>query len=76
MCTLGFSTARTLGSAIAFWAFNGLGLCLVVPNVQSLTADLYVEDQRGRAFGLLHLTSAAGGAFGGLYATNLGALRS
>ena len=41
--------------------------------VQSVTADFYSEEDRGRVFGTLHLTSAAGAAFGGLYATNMGA---
>ena len=40
--------------------------------VQSVTADFYAEEDRGKAFGTLHLTSAAGAALGGLYATNLG----
>ena len=40
--------------------------------VQSVTADFYSEEDRGKVFGTLHLTSAAGAAFGGLYATNMG----
>lgn len=40
--------------------------------VQSVTADFYDEEDRGKVFGTLHLTSAAGAAFGGLYATNMG----
>ncbi len=40
--------------------------------MQSVTADFYEEEHRGRAFGTLHLTSAAGAALGGLYATNMG----
>lgn len=39
---------------------------------QSVTADYYAEEDRGKAFGTLHLTSAAGAALGGLYATNVG----
>ncbi|CAK0781097.1 hypothetical protein CVIRNUC_005284 [Coccomyxa viridis] len=71
--TLGFSVSRSLREAIFFWAINGLGLSLVIPNVQSVTADFYSEEDRGKVFGTLHLTSAAGAAFGGLYATNMGA---
>ena len=41
-------------------------------SVQSVTADFYNEEDRGKVFGTLHLTSAAGAAFGGLYATNMG----
>ena len=40
--------------------------------MQSVTADFYSEEDRGKVFGTLHLTSAAGAAFGGLYATNMG----
>ncbi len=45
-------------------------------NAQSVTADFYNEEERGKVFGTLHLTSAAGAAFGGLYATNMGILRA
>ena len=45
-------------------------------HVQSVTADFYSEEERGKVFGTLHLTSAAGAAFGGLYATNMGIPRA
>ena len=32
--TLGFSASRSLRAATCFWAINGLGLSLVIPNVQ------------------------------------------
>lgn len=51
----------------------GLDGVQVIPNVQSLTADYYRAEDRGKVFGTLHLTSAAGAALGGLYATNVGA---
>ena len=155
--TLGFSMAPTIQAATLFWAVNGFGMSLAIPNVQvlrrsqnlpqetcmpatvmpsviagalrgyccpccpwysyihahedcwrftlsllfkcacctackatrqklqdlqrnnidgvyaqSVTADFYAEEDRGKAFGTLHLTSAAGAALGGLYATNLG----
>ena len=73
MMTFAFST--TLSHGIACWALTGAGLCIVVPNAQSLTADLHEEARRGAAFGTLHLTSALGAALGGLYATNVGASR-
>ena len=37
--TLGFSISRTLREAIFFWAINGLGLSLVIPNVQVSAGD-------------------------------------
>ena len=52
---------------------NGLGLALVIPSVQSLTADLFARDQRGKAFGSLWLVISLGGMIGALYATNVGA---
>lgn len=45
---------------MAFSAWNGLGLALVIPCVQSLLADMYSSATRGRAFGLLFLTSGLG----------------
>lgn len=53
------------------WAFNGLGLSLVIPNSQSVVADYYTEDTRGKAFGLLYFTSSVGAIIGSIYATNL-----
>lgn len=60
---------------MAFAAFNGLGLALLVPCCQSLIADLYPAEQRGRAFGTLQLTASLGGMLGGVFATNMGGLR-
>ena len=57
-------------------AINGIGLSLVIPNAQSITADYYDELDRGKAFGALYMTSALGGAFGSLYATNQGMLQT
>jgi MFS family permease len=54
------------------WGVNGVGLALVLPNTQSLIADLFPAARRGRALGLLYLTAALGGMLGALYATNLG----
>ena len=45
---------------MSFSAWNGLGLALVIPCVQSLIADVYTSSARGRAFGLLFLTSNLG----------------
>lgn len=59
--------------ALPICAINGIGLALVIPSVQSLTADLNPSDSRGRAFGSLWLTISMGGMLGTLYATNVGA---
>ena len=47
---------------MSFSAWNGLGLALVIPCVQSLIADTYSSASRGRAFGLLFFTSSLGGS--------------
>lgn len=60
--------------AMMFAALNGIGLALLVPCCQSLIADLYPADQRGRAFGTLQLTASLGGMLGGVFATNMGGL--
>ena len=59
-----------------FWAVNGIGLAMVIPNGQSIIADSYPEASRGRAFGALYLTGAFGAMAGTLYATNMGELPS
>jgi MFS family permease len=57
---------------MAFAGINGMGLALLVPCCQSLIADLFPAEARGRAFGLMQLTGALGGMAGGVFATNLG----
>jgi MFS family permease len=52
-------------------ALNGIGLALVIPCIQSLIADLSVSETRGRKFGMLGLSSTAGGMVGAFYATNI-----
>ena len=70
-----FSGCSTLAQGYSLWAVNGIGLALVVPTGQSLTADYYSEAARGKAFGALYLTGAFGAMLGALYATNLGRLQ-
>ncbi|KAK9866373.1 hypothetical protein WJX84_011358 [Apatococcus fuscideae] len=68
---IGFS--QSLSQAMVSCAFNGLGLALVIPCVQSLVADYHPSEARGQAFGLMGLTSSFGGLVGGFFATNVGA---
>ncbi|KAK9868059.1 hypothetical protein WJX84_009573 [Apatococcus fuscideae] len=70
--TAGFSATQTVQQGYIFWAINGIGLSLVIPNGQSLTADYFQPAQRGKAFGALYLTGAVGATLGALYATNIG----
>ena len=68
-----FACTNSLPLAISLCAVNGLGLALVIPSVQSLTADLNAREARGTAFGSLWLVISLGGMLGALYATNVGA---
>lgn len=54
-------------------AFNGIGLAMVVPAIQSLVADLHKEGERGLGFGWLHGAGQVGTLCGGVFATLLGA---
>lgn len=74
-CTALFACSHALPAGVAIWGVNGLGLALVLPNAQSLIADLFASTHRGRAFGMLYLTGALGGMAGALYATNIGSHR-
>lgn len=67
-----FATCHSVGAGAPIWALNGVGLSLVVPACQSLTADLFPSSARGRAFGLLWMTALLGGMLAPLTATNLG----
>ena len=58
--------------AMVFAAFNGLGLALIIPCIQSLIADYYPAASRGKAFGSLFLTSSLGQVAGGFFATAVG----
>lgn len=71
--TSAFACVSSLSLGIMLCAINGLGLALVIPSVQSLTADLHAQESRGKAFGSLWLVISLGGMIGALYATNLGA---
>jgi MFS family permease len=70
-----FACVSSLPLAITLCAVNGLGLALVIPSVQSLTADLNARESRGTAFGSLWLVISLGGMLGALYATNVGAYK-
>ncbi|KAL4859340.1 Zinc finger CCCH domain-containing protein 12 [Chlorella vulgaris] len=67
-----FAFTRTLTHGMIFWAFNGVGLGLLLPNAQSLIADYFSALSRGKAFGAYYLCGALGGTLGALFATNMG----
>eukprot|EP00892_Ulva_mutabilis_P011286 jgi/Ulvmu1/852/UM100_0003.1 len=70
-CTVGVSMSTHLVQACVFTTMNGLGLALVIPCAQSLMADYYPAEQRGRAFGAMQLTMSCGSMVGSLFATNV-----
>jgi MFS family permease len=70
-CTIGVSISSDLLQACVFTTMNGLGLALVIPCAQSLMADYYPANQRGRAFGTMQLTMSLGSMGGSLFATNI-----
>jgi len=72
LCAVLFASVSSLAAAICVWALGGVGLALVVPNTQSLTADMHDSKERGTAFGILHLCATLGGMLGALFATNIG----
>lgn len=45
---------------MAWAAFNGIGLALVLPCAQSVIADYYRPELRGRAFGFMFTMAALG----------------
>jgi MFS family permease len=45
---------------MAWAAFNGVGLALVLPCAQSIVADYYRPELRGRAFGFMFTMAALG----------------
>ena len=49
-----------LVQAMVSCAFNGLGLALVIPCVQSLVADYHPSESRGKAFGFMFFTASCG----------------
>ncbi|KAL2633928.1 hypothetical protein R1flu_005407 [Riccia fluitans] len=72
----GVATAA-VGLCTAFWQaaivkiFNGIGLAIVVPAIQSIVADMHEEHERGLGFGFLHATGQLGVILGGIFATVL-----
>jgi MFS family permease len=75
LCAVTFALSTNLVTALPSWAFAGAALALIVPNAQSVIADYHTPQTRGRAFGVMHLSSSAGGMIGALSATNIASLR-
>jgi hypothetical protein len=56
--TAAFSVCTSIDQGMLVWAFNGVGLSWMIANGQSLIADLYASEHRGKAFGALRCTGA------------------
>ena len=72
ICSALFACTSSVAAALLIWAFAGVGLALIVPNAQSVVADYYECESRGRAVGVMHFAASGGGMVGALMATNIG----
>jgi MFS family permease len=61
LCTAGIACAGSLGAMLPLAAFNGVGLALAIPCVQSIVADAVAAPRRGSAFGLVGTAAGLGG---------------
>ena len=61
LCAALFACSTSIAAALPAWALAGASLAFIVPNAQSLVADLYRPEKRGLAFGLMHLSASSGG---------------
>lgn len=69
--TAAVGASTNLTSLILARMFNGFGLGFVTPPVFSIVSDLFVEEKRGRAFGMIGTSSNLGAALGSMLATNI-----
>ena len=72
ICSALFACTSSVATSLPIWAMAGAGLALIVPNSQSLIADYYNSESRGRAFGVMHFAASGGALVGALLATNIG----
>lgn len=69
--TAAVGASTSLTSLIISRMFNGLGLGFVTPPVFGIVSDLFVEEKRGRAFGIIGTSSNLGAALGSMLATSV-----
>lgn len=72
LATIAMGLLTDIHQAYVFAIFNGLGLSLIVPSVQSLIADSYVSKSRGSAFGALYMISSLGSMAVSFFSTSIG----
>lgn len=71
IATYAFGSSTSYGPARFLRIANGAALGIAVPAMQSLIADMYPQNQRGKAFGLMLFTSLAGATLAGIGATTI-----
>ena len=69
--TLLVGSAVNYHQILIYRAINGIGLAIIAPTTQSIIADYFPPEKRGKAFGWLGLTSVLGAILGTLYATSI-----
>jgi len=69
--TAAVGASTSVRSLIISRMFNGFGLGFVTPPVFGIVSDLFVEEKRGRAFGVIGTSSNLGAALGSLLATSV-----
>jgi MFS family permease len=67
--TILMASSGTFIDMLIYRAITGIGLAVIVPTAQSLIADYFLPQKRGKAFGWLGLTGVVGSIFGTLFAT-------
>jgi MFS family permease len=72
LATIAMGLMTDLRQAYGFAVFNGIGLSLIVPSVQSLIADAYGAGTRGSAFGALYMISSLGSMAVSFFSTSVG----
>ncbi|CAM6083823.1 unnamed protein product [Calypogeia fissa] len=69
LSTAAVAVSQTFFQCAVSRAINGVGLAIVIPALQSFTADSYLEGTRGVAFGWLNLVGSMGAIGGTMMAT-------
>lgn len=71
VATIAMGLMTNIHQAFGFAVFNGIGLSLIIPSVQSLIADAHGRSKRGSAFGLLYMISSLGSMAVSFFSTSI-----
>ena len=72
LATIAMGLMTNIHQAFGFAVFNGIGLSLIIPSVQSLIADAHGRSKRGSAFGVLYMISSLGSMAVSFFSTSIG----